>query len=128
MHRIVGRCVIALVALASTLVIVNTAEAAPTVITGSIAAGDTDQTGRILRDGRVSGCGTAKPAPAIPSAAPISAADDHTLTNTGAAPACITVEMLMSGCGANSTGVVAYLGSYNAANPVTNYLGDSGFS
>jgi hypothetical protein len=119
---------VVLATLVAVLVFGGQAAAAPTVIAGSLVASDLDQTGRLIRNARVSGCGTAKPAPGLASSSAVNA-DDHTLTNASSDTACITVEMLMAGCGpANTTAVVAYLGTYDPADPSTNYLGDSGVS
>src|SRR6185295_14123152 len=98
----------------------------PSVFAGSIAAGDTTQTGRIVRNGVASSCAVPKAYPGTQDNLPNRRYDSYTFTNTSNAPACVTVN-LTSSCGLNIFGV-AYLGSYNPANIQQNYLADNGSS
>ncbi len=97
----------------------------PTIINGSITAGDVSQAGRITRDGRTSNCG------AIGSGGlennDTLKRDSHNFTNPFNETVCVKVEMDFSGCGGNQTQSVAY-SNYNPANPALNVIGDSGFS
>lgn len=98
----------------------------PSVFAGSIAAGDTTQTGRIVRNGVTTVCGVAKAYPGTQDLLPNRRYDSYTFTNTSNATACITVN-LTSSCGTNIFGL-AYLGSFNPANVQQNYLADNGSS
>jgi hypothetical protein len=98
----------------------------PSIFAGSIGAGDTTQTGRIIRNGVTTVCGVAKAYPGTQDVLPNRRYDSYTFTNTSNATACITVN-LTSSCGTNIFGV-AYLGSYNPANIQQNYLADNGSS
>ncbi len=98
----------------------------PSNFTGTIAAGDTTQTGRIVRNGVASSCAVPKVYPGTQDLLANRRYDSYTFTNTSNATACITVD-LTSSCGLNIFGV-AYLGSYNPANIQQNYLADNGSS
>ena len=98
----------------------------PSNFSGSIAAGDTTQTGRIVRNGVASSCAVAKAYPGTQDLLPNRRYDSYTFTNTSNATACVKVD-LTSSCGTNIFGV-AYLGSYNPANVQQNYLADNGSS
>ena len=98
----------------------------PSVFTGSIAAGDTTMTGRIVRNGVTTVCGVAKAYPGTQDLLPNRRYDSYTFTNTSNATACVTVN-LTSSCGTNIFGL-AYLGSFNPANIQQNYLADNGSS
>jgi subtilisin-like proprotein convertase family protein len=103
---------------------------AATLLQGSIAAGDTTQTGRLFRDGTPSECvGTAKVCPGNSGSSTLRY-DTYTLTNNNTSPACVTVTTT-STCGINIF-ASAYLTSYTppppSTNLCTNYLGDAGLS
>jgi hypothetical protein len=100
----------------------------PTTITGSLTAGDLQQTARLGRDGVTSGCGTSKVCPGPLGAGP-RLYDIYSFTNGGGVTACATIT-LTAGCSpaTNPIIAVAYLGSFNPANLCTNYLGDPGGS
>jgi hypothetical protein len=90
--------------------------------TGSIAAGDPTQTGRVTRDGVPSDCnGKAYPGPNDLNAG--RRYDAYTFTNTNATAACINVTFTGTIAGLES---VAYLNSYNPADISQNYIGDLG--
>ncbi|HJQ26094.1 MAG TPA: HYR domain-containing protein [Blastocatellia bacterium] len=99
-------------------------------VSGSLAAGDTTQTGRMGRDAITPNCVISKACPgAIAGDTAQHAYDLYTFTN-GPAAACVTITTTTS-CGtatANQIITVAYLGSFNPANLCTNYLGDPGAS
>jgi hypothetical protein len=97
-------------------------------ITGSLAAGDLQQTARLGRDGVTSACGTAKVCPGPLGTGP-RLYDIYSFTNSGGVTACATIT-LTAGCSpaTNPIIAVAYLGSFNPANLCANYLGDSGGS
>jgi hypothetical protein len=98
------------------------------MVSGSLAAGDTTQDGRLGRNGVTSNCGTAKTCPGIFGAGAPRRYDTHNFVN-GPSPACATITTT-TGCtaAANQIIPVAYLGSYNPANICQNYLGDPGGS
>jgi len=98
----------------------------PSNFTGTIAAGDTTMTGRIVRNGVASTCAVPKVYPGTQDLLPNRRYDSYTFTNTGNVTACVTVN-LTSSCGVNIFGV-AYLGSFNPANIQQNYLADNGSS
>jgi len=97
--------------------------------TGSIAAGDATQTGRVFRDGVPSSC---------TGGVPISAAvagsyrfDSYTFTNPTGQAACVTVDLDATACGGtanNSTQINAYSPTFDPANVSTNLVGKPGFS
>jgi hypothetical protein len=91
-------------------------------INGSIGTGDLSEAGRVLRDGTGTSCGTSKVVSLIDSVSRHYRA--YPFTNTGNSTACVTVN-LTSVCNAQP---VVYSGSFNPANPVQNYLADSGNS
>jgi hypothetical protein len=98
----------------------------PSNFTGSIAAGDTTMTGRIVRNGVASTCAVPKAYPGTQDLLANRRYDSYTFTNTSNVTACVTVN-LTSSCGVNIFGV-AYLGSFNPANVQQNYLADNGLS
>lgn len=98
----------------------------PAVFAGTIAAGDTTQTGRIVRNGVASTCAVPKAYPGTQDVLANRRFDSYTFTNTSNVTTCVTVN-LTSSCGTNIFGV-AYLGSYNPANVQQNYLADNGSS
>ncbi len=98
----------------------------PTVVTGSIAASDPQQSLRLTRDGLASTCTAPKGACPGPFSTGTRSYDQHSFTNTSTQARCVTAS-LISGCG---TGIfaVAYLGSFDPNNVCTNYLADAGSS
>lgn len=100
----------------------------PVVQTGSIATGDTAQSGRLNRDGRGSTCEFLRTPPAPFTGALLS--DSYTYTNTSAGPICVFVELDATGCGVatNQISIAAYLTSYNPAAVTANLIGDPGLS
>jgi hypothetical protein len=100
---------------------------APLSTTGDISLSDTVQSVRLFRDGRNTTCFFNRTA--TTSAVSVNA-DQYTFTNTAATPACITVDLDATGCGAatNQIGMAAYLGSYNSASILTNLIADPGLS
>ncbi len=99
-------------------------------VSGSLAAGDTTQTGRMGRDAVANSCGIAKTCPgAIAGDTAQHAYDLYTFTN-GPTAACVTITTTTS-CGVvnpNQIITAAYLGSFSPTNLCTNYLGDPGGS
>lgn len=93
---------------------------------GTIAAGDTTMTGRIVRNGVASSCAVPKVFPGTQDLLPNRRYDAYTFTNSGNATACVTVN-LTSACSTNIFDAV-YLGSFNPANLSQNYLADAGSS
>jgi Carboxypeptidase regulatory-like domain len=104
---------------------VPTCAAPPVTVTGSIAAGDASQTGRLFRDGVSAVCGSQKATPTVVDSN-LRRFDSYTFTNTSNATACVTAS-ITSGCGTNLF-YAAYLGSFNPANIQQNYLADAGAS
>jgi hypothetical protein len=101
---------------------------APVTTTGSIAATDTAQTGRLFRDGRGSTCEFLRPLPA-PSTGALRS-DQYSFTNTSGGPMCVFVDLDALGCGVatNQISMAAYLTTYNPAAPTLNIIGDPGLS
>ena len=100
---------------------------APLVTTGDISAGDTAQTSRMFRDGRVTTCLFNR---AQTTSAGSYQADSYTFTNSTGGSACVFVDLDSTGCGvaANQISIAAYLGSYNPASILTNVIADPGLS
>jgi|CXWL01.1.fsa_nt_gi uncharacterized repeat protein (TIGR01451 family) len=106
----------------------------PSPIIGNLGTGGTNypstsgiQTGRLAQTGVHSSCAAPKTTPGILSAGQPFAYDAYEFVN-GSSAACITFTFPAS-CGVNQAiHPVAYLGSFNPANPATNYLGDFGQS
>ena len=94
---------------------------------GAISGSDPTQAGRLLRDYKPSICGTAKTTPALASSS-ARHYDAYPFTNTSGSPICVTVRLDTACNGLNEIYSVAYLGSFNPANPQANYLADSGTS
>jgi len=101
-----------------------------TIPSSAITLGDSTQTDRLGRDGNASTC-AGKTCPAGIGTAGTRNYKTFNFTNSGGAPACITVQ-ISAACGVGgSAGDIsssAYLGSFNSANLCNNYLGDSGIS
>ena len=95
-------------------------------VTGSITAGDAQQTGRLTRDGQMHGCETPTAMPLIENVTPVRR-DSHVLQNDRGTARCIVVEADLSQCQGNQTMVIAY-SAYNPASPANNVVGASGFS
>lgn len=92
--------------------------------TGSLTVADPTQAGRIVRDGIPSSCkGKTN---ALQNATAVHA-KSYNFTNPTGQTACVTVDFDHTGCGVNSTEVVAY-STYTPATPYTGVIGDSGFS
>jgi hypothetical protein len=94
----------------------------PTTASGS-------QTGRLnlSGSGTQSTCGTAKANPGA-SATGSRAFDSYTFTNPSASSVCVTVTLTEDKTQNDFLFAVAYAGSYDPANPATNYLADWGTS
>jgi hypothetical protein len=109
---------------------------APVTVTGSLAAGDATQDGRMGRDGNPSGCAVPKgcPGPIAGSPGTTRLFDQYTFSNNGGAPACMTVALTPNCSEPAATNQIfseAYLDAYiatPASQECTNYLGDIGGS
>jgi subtilisin-like proprotein convertase family protein len=97
-----------------------------TVFQGSLAAGDTTQTGRLVRNGVTSLCTALKASPGLNDSIVGRRFDQYTITNNNTTTQCVTAS-LVSGCG-TTIFLAAYSGSYNPASVTTNYLADNGSS
>jgi len=107
-----------------------TCTCAPTTVTGSLAPGDTTQTGRMGRNAVASNCCITKACPgAIAGDTAQHAYDLYTFTNAAPITVCATITTTTT-CVNNPNQIitVAYLNSFNPANLCTNYLGDPGGS
>lgn len=96
------------------------------VFSGSLGAGDAQQTGRMFRDGNASTCASPKAYPGIFTTSGSIFYDSYTVNNPTSAPVCATIG-LTSGC-VTSLYSAAYLGSFNPTSLGTNYLADHGSS
>lgn len=94
--------------------------------TGSLNAGDVQQTGRLTRDGRPSLCGGPTKTPTLENTTAVRR-DRYDFPAISAQPVCLTVTADFSQCGGNQTQIVAYR-NYNPATPNTGHLADSGYS
>lgn len=97
----------------------------PTEVSGSINAGDVQQTGRVTRDGSPSTCING-PAPLQENNTALRR-DAHNFVNPYNETVCVRVRMDFAGCSGNQTQSTAY-SSYNPALPAANVIGDSGYS
>ena len=95
----------------------------PFSVTGTLAAGDTQQTGRLTRTGSPSTCAAPKTCPGPTTTVGARFFDSYSFTNFGSVSACITVSLLDSTKSANAF-CVAYSGSFDPVNLCTNYLAD----
>lgn len=100
----------------------------PLVTTGSIAAADPDQTGRLFRDGRNTTCLFDR-TPTIVGSTPVSF-DQYTFTNTESTPVCVFVDLDATGCGGanNQIQMAAYTNTFVPTNVLANRLADNGLS
>lgn len=100
----------------------------PTTFSGSLSAGDLQQTARMNRDGSPSICGSPKACPGAFGSGP-RLYDLYSFTNPIGASACVTIS-LTSGCDPINNPIMsaAYLGGFNPNNICQNYLGDLGNS
>ncbi len=96
------------------------------VFSGTIAAGDATQTGRLNRFATISTCAAPKGCPGTFTTTGSRAYDSYTITNPSATAVCATIGITTT-CG-NNVFCVAYDGSYNPTTLCTNYLGDPGSS
>jgi hypothetical protein len=100
-----------------------------TTQSGSIAAGDATQTGRVFRDGTPSSC-----TGGVPTSAPVAGTyryDAYNFTNPTGQNVCVTVDLDATACGGtanNSTQINAYSPSFVPTNVMTNLVGKPGFS
>lgn len=94
------------------------------VFSGSLAAGDATQTGRMNRFAEVSTCAAPKTYPNNFTTLGARFYDSYTVTNPRNVPVCATIGII-TGCG-TSIFSAAYLGSFNPTSLGTNYLGDPG--
>jgi MYXO-CTERM domain-containing protein len=97
-------------------------ERCPFAANGVIDNTDATQTGR-FQNGPPSTCGFQKTVPSLLQNKSTFHFDAYTLRNRTGASACVTITATPS---AGSVHSAAYLGSFDPANPQTNYLGDSG--
>lgn len=97
-----------------------------TTRTGSLNAGDLQQTGRVTRDGRPSLCGGPTKTPSLENTTAVRR-DRYDFPAISAQPVCLTVTADFSQCGGKQTQIVAYR-NYNPATPNTGHLADSGYS
>jgi hypothetical protein len=89
--------------------------------TGSIAAGDPTQTGRLSRDGVQDTC-SATGGCAVFTAVGARRYDSYTFTNTTGAPQCMTATLSTACGGTQFISAAAYLGSFNPANLCQNWI------
>ena len=95
-----------------------------TIPSSVLDANDPTQADRLGRDGQPSGCGGKEcPGGGFPGTKRF---QTYNFTNSGAAPACITVTINAATGGAGDIESAAYLNSYDPTNLCLNYLGDSG--
>ncbi len=98
----------------------------PFIVTDAITAGDLSASDRLNRNGVPSTCATPQTCPGSVGGAGPYHYDSYALTNSSGAPVCVTVAFT-TGCPL-SIESAAYLGSFDPANPCTNYLADLGDS
>jgi hypothetical protein len=100
----------------------------PLTVSGTLAAGDSQQTGRLGRDGVASACTTKTCPGAIAGDTALHFYDLYQFTN-GPTAVCVTITTTATCSSAtNPIITVAYLGSFVPTNFCTNYLGDPGGS
>jgi hypothetical protein len=111
----------------SAVLILGGAAAAVTV-NGTIAAGDATMTGtRLARNGVTATCVAPKSDPGSGSTA-TRHYDSYTYVNSSGSGQCVTVTLTQTSGTDTGLFTAAYLGSFDPANPETNYLADPGFS
>jgi hypothetical protein len=100
---------------------------APNVTSGSIAAADPVETGRLFRDGRNTTC--------LFNRTPTTSAGSyqfktHTFTNSSGGPECVQIDLDATGCGVatNQLSMAAYTGSFTPTSILTNVIADPGIS
>lgn len=114
------------VAVMGSLAAAPTASAETLVVTGALTADDPDQTSRIFRDDPGSTC--AAPTTVAPGPAGALNYDAHTFKNFSQSTQCITVTLDPQTCTTNLIHAVAYIPTFNPADPTANYAGDIGAS
>lgn len=97
----------------------------PFSVTGTLAAGDTTQTGRLTRSFVPSTCAAPKVCPGTNTTVGARFFDSYTFTNSGSVTACITVSLADTTMSANAY-CVAYAGSFSPTSLCTNFLADMG--
>jgi hypothetical protein len=97
-------------------------------VSGSLAAGDPQQTGRLNRFTPAGSCAAPEACPGVFTAAGARAYDTHTFMNAGPGPACVKVDVSTACTGVNFIFPVAYLGGFNPSDLCANYLADAGAS
>ncbi|HLO55376.1 MAG TPA: PKD domain-containing protein, partial [Saprospiraceae bacterium] len=96
------------------------------IFTGSLAAGDAQQTGRLNRFAAISTCAAPKACPLTFTTTGGRFYDSYTITNPRSVPVCAVIG-LNSGCG-TAIFSVAYSNSFDPNSLCTNYLADPGSS
>lgn len=94
-------------------------------ITGTIGAGDATQKGR-LATGVASMCDQPRPLPVARDTSVEFNYDAYTFENRYQDASCVTATVYRDGPAGSTLQVAAYLGSFDAARPWSNYLGDAG--
>lgn len=94
------------------------------VTTGTLLTSDPTMSGRIVRDGNPSSCVGKTNILQNTSAVHYKS---YNFTNPIGQNACVTIDFNNTGCGTNSTELVAY-STFLAATPAANVIGDPGFS
>ncbi len=99
----------------------------PFSVTGTLAIGDTQQTGRLARLGTPSTCAAPKTCPGPNTTVGARFFDSYSFTNSGSVSACVTVSLADTTMSGNAY-CVAYSGSFDPVNLCTNYLADMSVS
>ena len=124
---IVTKSAIGLAALTAILVLATAAAALS--FSGTIDSSDPTMTGnRLGRNGIVSTCAAPKADPGSLLPAAMRHYDSYTYTNSSGSTQCVTVTLTQTLGTDAGLFTAAYLGSFNPANPDTNYLADPGES
>ncbi len=103
-----------------------------TAINGTLGSGSTDfpatsgqQTGRITNGLGNTTCGSSNPC-TLDTLTGLRAFDAYTFSNPGGATVCVTVSFTVTGCTiGQAMHFSARIGSFDPANPCTNYVGDA---
>jgi hypothetical protein len=122
------KSLIALGALTAALAVAAGAAAVTITVNGTIAASDPTQTGRLESNGGASTCAAPKASPGLVTAIGARHYDSYTYTNSSGSSECVTVTLTQTSGTAPGLFTAAYLGSFNPADPGTNYLADPGGS